>query len=136
MFELGPKERAEEEQNSIEWPATPEQMAVCLERVIPLLQAKVHQFWDPGFSDWYAAMQLNHPRDIEKVCKSAYLHAERWCNEHTGEELWALVALQEGWQVPEEAIEEAVWRRVTHGPRAAEESEAKKITEVEGEFEL
>jgi hypothetical protein len=100
------------------------------------LQSKSRQFWDVGFSDWYAAMQLDHPRDIEKVCKPAYLHAERWRNEHTSEELWALVALQEGWRVPEEAIEEAVWRRVTFGPRTAEENESDAPPEEEGPFEF
>jgi hypothetical protein len=136
FFELGPEERTEGEESSSEWPASPEQMAVRLERVIPLLQSKPRQFWDVGFSDWYAAMQLDHPRDMEKVCKPAYLHAERWRNEHTGEELWALVALQDAWGVPDDAIEQAVLRRVAAGPRTAEENESDAPREEEGPFEF
>lgn len=126
----------EEDLLSAGWPTSPEEMATRLERVIPRLQAKARRFWDPGFSDWYAAMAMDHPRDLEKVCKPAYLHPERWMNEHSGEELWALVALQEGWRVPDEAIEEAVWRRVTAGPRTTEEIGAKESTEEDAEFEL
>ena len=99
-------------------------MCARLERVIPLLQTNPHPFWDPGLSDWYAQVTMDHPFDLEKVCKPAYLHAERWRNEHSGEELWALVALQEGWGVPDEAIEEAVWRRVNFGPRTTEENDS------------
>jgi hypothetical protein len=137
LFELGPENRIEEDQISAAWPTSPEQMSARLERVIPLLQAKPYPFWDCAFSDWYATMQLDHPRDLEKVCRSAYLHAECWRNEHSGEELWALVALKEGWRVPDDAIEEAVWSRVTTGSRKAEEEiEAKESTEEAGEFEL
>jgi len=135
-FDRGAESEAEEEPLAASWPKSPEEMTARLERVIPLLQAKPHPFWDCGFSDWYAAMQIDHPRDLEKVCKPANLHAERWRNEHTGEELWALVALQEGWRVPDEAVEEAVWRRVTSGPRRTEENEPGAAPEEDAEFEL
>ena len=136
LFEMGPEEGTERGQGSAEWPASPGQMSARLERVIPRLQSHPHQFWDPGLSDWYAQVTMDHPFDLEKVCKPAYLHAERWRNEHSGEELWALVALQEAWGVPDEAIEEAVHRRVTSGPRTAEEIEPVASPEVDEEFEL
>jgi hypothetical protein len=60
-------------------------------------------------------MRIDHPRDMEKACKEARLHAVRWTNESTGEEVWALVALKDSWYVPDGAIEEAVWRRATPG---------------------
>jgi hypothetical protein len=91
----------------------PEEMSARLGRVIPLLQAEAKHFWDPGLSDWYVQSLLWHPDDTEKVCKPAYLHAELWRNEETSEELWALVALREGWSPPDGAIERAVWLRVT-----------------------
>jgi hypothetical protein len=136
LFEMGPANGPEEDQPRDTWPASPEEMAVRLETVIPLLQAGKHRFWDPGYSDWLAQRQIDHPLDTEKACKPAYLHAERWHNEHSGEDLWALVALQEGWGVPDEAIEEAVWRRITTGPRTTEENETKDIFKEEGPFEF
>jgi hypothetical protein len=76
------------------------------------------------------------PNDTEKVCSEAYLHAELWKNQETQEEVWALVALREGWRVPDEAIEDAVWRRVTNGPSTVEKIESKGMPEEEGEFEF
>jgi hypothetical protein len=46
------------------------------------------------------------------------------------------VALREGWRVPDEAIEDAVWRGVTNGPSTAEKIEPKGMPEEEGEFEF
>lgn len=124
LFEMGPG--TEEDRLSGRWPATPEEMVERLEKVIPLLQAGEHRFWDPGYSDWCARELIDHPRDMEKACKEAYLHAERWKNQETGEELWALVALKEGWRVPDEAIEEAVWDWVTVDPDASDEVETEE----------
>jgi len=39
-----------------------------------------------------------------------------------------VVALQEGWRVPDEAIEEAVWRRATANPDASDERETEEIS--------
>jgi hypothetical protein len=96
LFEMGPESDTEEDIPSAPWPAKPEVMAERLETVIPLLQAGEYRFWDPGYSDWCAQNLIDHPLDLEKSCKPAYLHAGRWRNEHTGEEIWALVALREG----------------------------------------
>ena len=98
------------------WPSTPEEMSARLKQIIPRLQAEAHPFWDPGFSDWYASMAMHHPSDTEEVCKQAHLHAELWRREGTGEEIWALVALLEGWRVPDREIEEVVWSRATRDP--------------------
>ena len=89
------------------WPSAPEKMAARLWRVIPLLQSRQYPFLDPGFLEWaeWADASWNDP---EKECKEAYLHAELWRNQDTGEELWALVALRPGWSPPEREIERAV----------------------------
>lgn len=105
------------------WPATPEETAARLKRVIPLLTHGVHKFWDPGSSDWYAKAALNHPRDLEKVCKEARLRAELWRKEGTSEELWVLVALTGRWRVPDAVIERRVWVRVTTGRIATRDYE-------------
>jgi hypothetical protein len=86
-----------------------------LRGAVSYLQAETRRFWDVGLSAWYAGMRISRPTDMEKVCKEASLHAELWTNEGTGEEVWALVALRDGWYVPEGAIEEAVFLRVTYG---------------------
>jgi hypothetical protein len=96
------------------WPATLEEMPGRIRRAVHLLQSGEQKFWDPGLSEWYEWIGTT-PRDEEKVCKDANLHAELWVNEGTGEEIWAFVALREGWRVPDGAIEEAVWRRATSG---------------------
>lgn len=38
--------------------------------------------------------------------------------------------------MPDEAIEEALWRRVTYGPRTEEAIDSKESTEEDAEFEL
>ena len=96
------------------WPSTPEEMAAHLCRVIPLLQSRQYPFLDPGFIEW-AEWEDASWNDPEKECKEAYLHAELWRNQDTGEELWALVALRPGWSPPEREVERAVWLRVTTG---------------------
>lgn len=96
------------------WPATPEEMDAHLKRIVPLLQRGPLPFYDPGLELWYCwapvAPSLSDP---EKVCKPAYLHAERWVNEEASEEIWALTALREGWRPPDKAIEGAVLLRLT-----------------------
>lgn len=133
LFEIGPESSVENGQHSESWPATPEEMAERLEKVIALLQDCEHRFWDPGYSDWCARAMIDHPRDMEKACKEAYLHAERWRNEQTGEEVWALVALKEGWRVPDEAIEEAMWSWATADTDASDEI---AIEDPDGVFEF
>jgi hypothetical protein len=113
VFNLGPEGQGEGNQPAASWPATPEEMAERLKQVIPLLGSDVQRFWDPGLSWWYEMKLINQP-DKEKHCKEAYLHAELWRNEETGQEIWVLVALKEGWRVPDTAIEWAVWWRTTH----------------------
>ena len=90
-------------------PITPEEMGTLLGRVVNLLQQEAHRFYDPNFDEWCFESRINAPPDSPNRFKEAYLHAELWRNGDTGVELWALVALREGWRVPEEAIEEAVW---------------------------
>ena len=93
-------------------PATAEDMGARLGRLVNLLQQEAHQFYDPSFDEWCFESRINASLDSPNRFKEAYLHAELWRNEGTGEELWALVALREGRRVPEGAIEEAVWSRV------------------------
>jgi hypothetical protein len=112
VFNLGPEGQDDRGQPAASWPATPEEMAERLKRVIPLLQSGVQRYWDPGLSLWYEMKLINQP-DKEKHCKEAYLHAELWRNEETGQEIWVLVALKEDWRVPDTAIEWAVWWRTT-----------------------
>ena len=87
-------------------------MGARLGRLVNLLQQEAHQFYDPSFDEWCFESRINASLDSPNRFKEAYLHAELWRNEGTGEELWALVALREGRRVPEGAIEEAVWSRV------------------------
>jgi hypothetical protein len=112
VFKLGPEGEGGEEQLAASWPATTEEMDERLKLVIPLLQSGVQRFWDPGLTWWYDMRRINQP-DKEKHCTEAYLRAELWRNEETAEEIWALVALKEGWRVPDTAIELAVWLRTT-----------------------
>jgi hypothetical protein len=111
VFELRPKDKSEEELRSLGWPATLEEMEERLGQVISFLQQRPHNFYDPGYAQWCFELQIEMPRDREKRCKEASLHAELWRNEQTSEELLALVALQKNWSVPDEEIERAVlWR--------------------------
>ena len=97
-------------------PTKPEEMGARLRRLVNLLQQGTRRFYDPSFDEWCFESRINASPDSPNRFKEAYLHAELWRNEGTGEELWALVALREGWRVPEEAIEEAVWSRVAPRP--------------------
>jgi len=47
------------------------------------LQTEKRRFWGLGLSDLYGWLGII-PRDMEKICKEAYLHAELWANEDTG----------------------------------------------------
>ncbi len=114
LFEAGPPSGDGGAGDASPWPATPEQMPGRLRRAVYLLQAGERKFWDPGLSDWYEQIWTT-PRDAEKVCRDANLHAELWVNDGTAEEIWTFVALREGWYVPDRAIEDAVWRRATSG---------------------
>ncbi|MDP9440049.1 MAG: hypothetical protein M3P49_15140, partial [Actinomycetota bacterium] len=105
------------------WPSTPQEMGARLERVMPLLQAEPHPFLDLGLLDWYFWVKVPLPRDQEKLCRPAHLHAERWKREGSDEELWALVALREGWSPPDQAIEFAVWFRSTNQSLTIESSD-------------
>jgi hypothetical protein len=51
---------------------------------------------------------IDDPRDMEKSCKEPACTPSSGSNEGTGEDVWALVALRDGWYVPDGAIEEAV----------------------------
>jgi len=115
LFEAGPPSRDGGDEGASTWPATPREMPGRLRRAVSYLQAKKRRFWDPGYSAWCASRYIGDPRDMEKACKEASLHAELWENEGTGEDIWALVALRDGWFVPDGAIEEAVWWRATSG---------------------
>ncbi len=95
------------------WPATPEEMAERLERLIPRLREKPYPFYDPSVALWYFEERRTEPEDPEKLCRMALLHAEVWRNEATSEELWVLVALQPGGSPPREEIERFVWFWVT-----------------------
>jgi hypothetical protein len=101
-------------------PTTPEEMGARLGRLVNLLQQKVHRFYDPNFDEWCFESRINASLDSPNRFKEAYLHADLWRNESTGEELWALVALREGRRVPEEAIDEAVWSRAAARPMTDE----------------
>ena len=95
-------------------PGTPEEMADhLLRRAIPYLQSGPNRFWDPLVSEWCDFHDFRDPKDPERACKEACLHAELWRREGTSEEVWALVALRGGRPVPTRAIERAVWWRVT-----------------------
>jgi hypothetical protein len=59
--------------------------------------------------------QVIATRATWRSLQGASLHAELWDNEGTGEDVWALVALRDGWFVPDGAIEEAVLWRATSG---------------------
>ncbi len=113
LCEAGPPIGDDGKRSDVPWPAAAEEMSPRLRQAVSYLQAEKRRFWDPGYSAWCASMRINHPRDMEKACKEANLHAELWINEGAGEEIWAFVALREGWYVPDRAIEEAVWLRAT-----------------------
>ena len=115
LFEAGPPSRDGGNEDASSWPATPQEMPGRLRRAVSYLQAKKRRFWDVGLSAWYASLRIDHPTDMEKVCREASLRAEHWTNEESGEEVWALIALRDGWYVPDGAIEEAVFLRVTSG---------------------
>jgi hypothetical protein len=111
VFELRPKGKSDEELRSLGWPATQEEMEERLGRVITFLQQRPHNFYDPGYAQWFFEQHIEMPKDREKWCKEASLHVELWRNEQTSEELLALVALQKNWSVPDGEIERAVlWR--------------------------
>ena len=113
VLDWGPEDKMEDEPRSASWPSTPEDMDAHLKRIIPLLQRGPHPFYDPGLDEWYCSNpDVRFSGDPEKLCKEAYLHAERWKNEESLEELWVLTALREGWSPPDKAIEAAVWLRV------------------------
>ena len=86
LFEAGPPS-GEVVAEGVPRPTTPEEMPGRIRRAVSYLQAEKRKFWDPGYSHWCASMRIDHPRDMEKVCKVASLHAERWTNEGTGEEI-------------------------------------------------
>ncbi len=114
VLELRANDKEEEALRSTGgWPSTPQEMGARLERVMPILQAEPRPFLDLGLLDWYFWVKVPLPRDQEKLCRPAYLHAEKWKREGSDEELWALVALREGWSPPDRAIEFAVWFRAT-----------------------
>lgn len=108
-------ELEDEEPASGARPVTPEEMGARLRGVISLLRQKAHRFYDPAFDEWCFEARIYASLDSPNRFKEAYLHAETWRNEGTGEELWALVALREGWRVPDGEIEEAVWSHATAG---------------------
>ncbi len=106
------RDKTEEELRSSGWPATPEEMATHLRRVISLLQEQPYPFYDPRtahFYYWEFEGKFEEWDDPEKFCREALLHAEVWRNDETSEELFALVALQPGWSPPREDLEYAVW---------------------------
>ncbi len=70
------------------------------------MRTEERRFWGLGLSDWYGWLGII-PRDMEKICKEAYPHAEPWANEDTGSEIWMFVALGEGWYEPDGTIEGA-----------------------------
>ena len=75
----------EGDEGASSWPATPQEMPGRLRRAVSYLQAEKRRFWDPGYSAWCASRYIGDPRDMEKACKEASLHAELWENEGTGE---------------------------------------------------
>jgi hypothetical protein len=111
VFKLEADKKTAEELRSMGWPATPEEMDAHLRRIIPLLQGGTHRFYNPGTDEWYTLCPDAPPfsGNLEKLCKEAYLHAELWVNEESGQELWALTALREGWGTPDSEIERQVW---------------------------
>lgn len=114
LLEAKPRHGDREGEDAIPWPTEPEEVRARLRRSVAYLRAGKRRFWDPGFDEWAFAKGFS-VYDPEKACKEANLHAELWTKEGTSEEIWALVALSEGWYVPNRAIEEAVWRRATFG---------------------
>ena len=90
-------------------------MGARLRRAVHLLQRKAQEFYDPAFDQWCFETRTYASPDSPKRYKAAYLHAELWRNEATGGERWVLVALREGWRVPEREIEELVWSSTTAG---------------------
>jgi hypothetical protein len=102
------------------WPATLGEARARLERTIRHLQRGTHRFHDPGLDEFFYMLMEPGPRDPESWCKEARLHVERWAKEGTDEEVWALIALREGWRPPDSAIERAVWRYVTGNDEGGE----------------
>jgi hypothetical protein len=138
VLNLEAENKSEEELRSMGWPATPEEMATHLKRIIPLLQGGALPFYDPGLDAWYC-LDPDAPQfsgDPEKLCKPAYCHCELWVNEETSEEIWALTALREGWRPPDKAIEEAVLLRVTPSIKefALEDSDDEPPRDEDGDF--
>lgn len=110
-------DKTEGELRSCGWPATLEEMATYLRRVISLLQEQPYPFYDPRtvhFYYWEFERKFEEWDDPEKFCREALLHAEVWRNEETSEELWALIALQPGWSPPREELEYTVWVHVVN----------------------
>jgi hypothetical protein len=102
------------------WPATLGEARARLERTIRHLQRGTHRFHDPGLDEFFYMLMEPGPRNPESWCKEARLHVERWAKEGTDEEVWALIALREGWRPPDSAIERAVWRYVTGNDEGGE----------------
>jgi hypothetical protein len=118
VLNLEAEKKTAEELRTSGWPTTPEEMDARLKWVLPLLVAKPYPFYDPDRAEWYSGAMVKWPTDPEKLCNQALLHAERWVNQETSEALWTLVAFQKGRRPPDEAIERAVYYRVTGGGEA------------------
>jgi hypothetical protein len=108
--------------SAVDRPTTPDEARECLKRVVPLLQAKLRDFYDPGYFFFCEMAMVRASDDPNKWCREAYLHAELWRNQETGEELWVLIALRKGWRPPDKAIEEVVYWRVTTSEAPPEEA--------------
>jgi hypothetical protein len=100
--------------------ATPGEARARLERTIRQLQRGRHRFHDPGLDEFFYMLMEPGPRNPESWCKEGRLHVERWAKEGTDEEVWALIALREGWSPPDSAIERAVWQYVTGNDEGGE----------------
>ena len=107
------KKGGAQERCPTDWLATLGEARARLERTIRHLQRGTHRFHDPGLDEFFYMLMEPGPRNPESWCKEARLHVERWAKEGTDEEVWALIALREGWRPPDSAIERAVWRYVT-----------------------
>jgi hypothetical protein len=114
------------------WPASPEEMAARLKRVIPLLRERPYPFSDPRIADFYMWESEAQPGDPEVLCTKARLHAELWRNEETSEELYALIALLPGNSPPRKEIEYSVAVRVAN--RNAIPYEELEVTEEDSGF--
>ena len=103
-----------------DWLATLGEARARLERTIRHLQRGTHRFHDPGLDEFFDMLMASGPRNPESWCKEARLYVERWAKEGTDEEVWALIALREGWRPPDSAIERAVWQYVTGNDEGCE----------------